>query len=177
MRTAKADIQDTVTLRPLTEADVTPRYLGWFRDRQVTKYLEAQDLTKEEATNYIRQQQQGGYFMYAIIVGGVHIGNLKIGPVWQEHGLADMVAVIGDAECRGQGYAAQAIALGAGLAWNMGVRKISAGVYAENTASLRAYLRAGFHVEGVLEEQYLLDGKPQDQVCIAMFNPALHNNR
>lgn len=160
-----------LTLRPLTEADVTQRYLAWFRDPEVTRYLDARNLTREDVLEHL---YQADHYLYAICVDGVHIGNLKIGPINWKHGLSDLVTVIGDRDYWGHGYATKAIRLGVEIAWVMGIRKIAAGICRENIASTIAYTRAGFTIEGVLKDHYIVDGKPQDRVCVSAWHPALH---
>ena len=154
-------------LRLIKESDVTERYLSWFRDKRVTRYLEVENVTRQEAIEYIRTHKH----LYAIIADK-HIGNLKIGPIDWKHKLSDLITVIGDPEYWGKGYATEAVRQGIEMAFSMGIRKISAGIYSDNTGSLKAYTRAGFVIEGVLKEHYLLDGKTQDRICVGIWNPA-----
>jgi [ribosomal protein S5]-alanine N-acetyltransferase len=173
MRTTEAVVQDTLTLRPLTEADITDRYLAWFGDDEVTKYLEVRSPTKQESIDYLRRgQETGDYYLYAIIVDGVHIGNLKIGPIQWKHGLSDLVTVIGDRKYWGKGYATEAIKQGIKIAFDMGIRKISAGIYSDNIGSYRAYIKAGFTAEAILKDHYIIDGNMQGRVCVSIHNPA-----
>ena len=44
-------------------------------------------------------------------------------------------------------------------------------MYADNIGSLRAYTRAGWHVEARLKQHCLFDGQPQDTILIGQFNP------
>ena len=162
-----------LTLRPLTEADVTDRYLSWFSDERVTQYLEVRSPTKQESIDYIRRgQETGDYYLYAIVTHK-HIGNLKIGPIQHRHALSDLVTVIGDPEYWGKGHATEAIRQGVKLAWQMGLRKLSAGICSGNTGSIKAYTGAGFTIEAVLRDHYIINGNPQDRVCVSIWNPAL----
>jgi len=175
MRTTETTVQDSLILRPLVESDITARYLSWFQDERVTKYLEVRNLTKQECLAFVRNSIAGKYFPLAICVNRVHIGNLKIGPVDWKHGLSDLVTVIGDSDYWGKGYATEAVKQGIELAFLMGIRKISAGIYSDNIGSIAAYNRAGFHIEAVLKNHYVLDGKMQDRVCVSIFNPACNS--
>jgi len=40
-----------------------------------------------------------------------------------------------------------------------------------NIGSVKAYTRAGWVIEGVLKGQYLVDGKAEDRILVACFNP------
>jgi ribosomal-protein-alanine N-acetyltransferase len=169
VRTPKTAVQSEITLRPLLESDVTEKYLSWFKDERVTKYIEAKNLTKEECLNYIRNQD--GYFLYAIMLEDTHIGNLKIGPINRKHGLSDLITIL-DPDYWGKGYAVEAIRKGVDLSFNQyGVRKIAAGIWSGNMRSIMAYTKAGFQIEAVLREHYMVDGNPQDRICISIFNP------
>jgi len=165
-----------VYLRPFVEADVTDRYLGWFRDPEVTRYLEARDITHADAIQHLRDGDHGvRWALYAICLRADHrhVGNLKVGPINRRHGLSDMVTVIGDRSVWGTGIAREAIGLGIRLAFEThGIRKLSASMYAGNLGSIRAYLHAGFVEEARLPGQFLLDGAPEDKVFVGCFNPS-----
>jgi RimJ/RimL family protein N-acetyltransferase len=44
-------------------------------------------------------------------------------------------------------------------------------MYASNVASIKAYTRAGWIVEATFKGYYWIDGKAEDRVCVACFNP------
>ena len=44
-------------------------------------------------------------------------------------------------------------------------------MYFSNTASIKAYSRAGWLIEGRLKGFYLIDGKNEDQILVGCFNP------
>jgi RimJ/RimL family protein N-acetyltransferase len=148
-----------VILRPLTEADFTETYLGWFRDPLVTRYLEARNISRDDA---IWHWQSGlrtkAWSMYAICAAEDlrHIGNLKIGPIHWRHMTSDMVTVIGDRSAWAQGRAREAIELGIRIAFDeMNIRKLSASIDSNNVGSIKAYTGAGFHIESVLKNQFM----------------------
>lgn len=164
-----------VMLRPLTPADVTPRYLNWFADPEVHRYLEVRAISADEACTYIEEGwTKNTYFMCAICDAqtGLHVGNLKIGPIRWQQSVADMVTVIGDKSYWGRQVATEAIRLGSRIAFRtLGLQKLHASMYADNIGSLRAYTRAGWHVEARLKQHSLFDGQPQDTILIGQFNP------
>lgn len=168
----------SVFLRPLTADDVTERYLAWFSDDSVTRYLEVRSVTRREATDYIeRGTETNAYFMCAVCdrESGRHIGNLKIGPIRWAHRVSDMVTVIGDRDFWGKGVATDAIRLASRLAFEvLGMSKLHASMYSGNVGSLRAYTRAGWHVEARLRNQGLIEGELHDLILISYFNPSIH---
>jgi RimJ/RimL family protein N-acetyltransferase len=42
-------------------------------------------------------------------------------------------------------------------------------MYANNKASIGAYLKAGWVIEGILKDHYLVDDLPMDRVLVACF--------
>ena len=46
-------------------------------------------------------------------------------------------------------------------------------MYYDNIPSVKAYLRAGWIIEGVLKDHFLYEDKPQDRVLVACFNPSI----
>lgn len=166
---------ERIYLRPLVEKDITNRYLSWFRDPKVTRFLEARNLTHEEACAYlIEGWKTGSYYMFAICLrlDDFHIGNVKVGPIDWKHRICDLVTLIGDKDYWGQGLATEAIKLGSKLAFEaFQIRKLSGGIYSENIGSIRSYLKAGWMEEGRLRGHYILEGKIMDRVCVSCFNP------
>src|ERR1700732_661948 len=56
-----------VFLRLLREGDIDDRYLSWFRDPLITRYLEAKNITREEALEHLHYgQKEKLRFIYAI---------------------------------------------------------------------------------------------------------------
>lgn len=169
---------DRIYLRPLSTEDVNERYLGWLRDGQVKAYLEVDgnELQLEDIRQYILQgPESGSYYMYAICTqdDDLHIGNVKIGPIQQAHGIADLPVIIGDKEFWRKGLAEEAIRLGNQIAFERyGIRKLHGQIYRANIGSIKAYCRAGWIIEGLVRGRYLVDGEPMDQVIVSCNNPA-----
>ena len=102
------------------------------------------------------------------VVLGRHVGNIKLGPVLRHHGLAEVGILLGDRDARGRGVGTEAITLAASIARDrLGVRKLTAGCYASNIGSSRAFAKAGFAVEGRREAHFILDGHPEDLILMA----------
>jgi RimJ/RimL family protein N-acetyltransferase len=165
-----------VRLRPLEADDITEDYVAWFRDVQVTHYLDSTGFSKADALEYLETgRATRSHFMHAIVdkASGLHIGNIKLGPINWRHGLSDLVTVIGRREFWGQGYATDAIRAGNRMAFQeYGFRKLSGGIAEGNEGSLKAYMRAGWVVEGRLKGHHLIGGVPRDRIMVSCFNPA-----
>lgn len=164
-----------IFLRPLKPEDVTEAYLAWFQDTVVTEFLEARNITREAAIAFMEHGRADGIrFMYAICESttGKHVGNLKLGDINKETGVSDLVTVIGDRSAWGKGYATEAIKQGMNLAFGEhDLRKLSGAIYEHNTGSVKAYLRAGWVIEGALHGHIVRDNLVQDRILVSAFNP------
>lgn len=169
-----------VFLRPLEEDDITERYVSWFADPEVTRFLEARNISRQDAVDYLRAgRRSGAYAQYAVCRAedGVHVGNVKIGPIKARDAVSDLVTVIGDRSAWGKGVATAAIKQAIELAFTRhGIRKLSASIDSLNVGSVNAYTRAGMAIEGVLPGMFLhkVDGgyETSDKVYVGCFNPA-----
>jgi ribosomal-protein-alanine N-acetyltransferase len=165
-----------LVLRPLRLEDVTETYVAWLNDMEVVRYLEVryspQDFTAVRDYVAATIARQSEHFYGIFLVDTLrHIGNIKVGPV---HPLADISLVLGARDCWGKGYASEAIAAMSRHAFEqLGVRKLSAGMYSSNEASRRAFLKAGYLEEGRRRSHYLLDGKPCDVIQMGLLREDL----
>lgn len=115
-------------------------------------------------------------FLFGIFLveGERHIGNIKVGPVRAHHAVADVSLLIGARDCWGKGYAAEAIAVLSRHAFaQLGVRKLSASMYAPNEGSRRAFLKAGYREEGVRRGHLVLNGERCDLIELGLVEDDL----
>jgi ribosomal-protein-alanine N-acetyltransferase len=163
-------------LRPITVEDADGPYRDWMRDPLVLQHLEAR-LTSgpTDLRGYIEAQTaEPGVRFYAITVraSGQHIGNIKIGPVERWHQRGDVGIIIGDRSQWGYGYATEAIrAFTDAMFVDLALAKITAGAYATNVGSIRAFEQAGFHVEATRRRHYRGDDGWVEGVHLARFAP------
>ena len=103
-----------IYLRPLEKKDINKRYISWFADKKVTKFLESRNITEKESKSYLEAGViTGRYYLLAICyaVTDLHIGNIKIGPIRREDGVSDLVTVLGDKNYWGKGYGTETVKL------------------------------------------------------------------
>ena len=161
-----------VTIRPISMDDVNDTYVAWLRDPMVNQYLETRHTDQTLATvgEFVRGiLADSSQHLFAICLMpegqhvGRHVGNIKVGPIKQPHRLADVSLFIGDRDAWGKGVATAAIRLISRFAIEtLGLRKLNAGVYAPNTGSAKAFLRAGYTQEGVRRRHYLMGSEMVD---------------
>lgn len=163
-------------LRPFTVADITSDYLRWMSDPAVTRFLESR-FTKQSITTLsefvasVLADPSQYFFAIVLKEGDRHIGNIKLGPVNEVHRFGDIGIVLGEKDCWGYGYATEAISLMCLFAFEtLNLHKVTAGCYANNEGSARAFKKAGFVLQGVHKDHYLSDGKYVDRIQMEMFN-------
>lgn len=160
---------DRLILRTLGAGDATPAYARWLADPEVVRHLEvrfAPPQTIERIREFIATTNASASSLLLGIClkeGGVHIGNIKLGPIDSVHGRADIGFLIGEKTHWGQGYASEAIvALSDYALDHLGIHKVTAGCYAGNAGSAKALLKAGFWQEAVLARHWLCEGERVD---------------
>lgn len=72
-------------------------------------------------------------------------------------------------DATGRGIGAQLVEAAVAEAARRGARKVSLRVLGPNAGARRLYARCGFVEEGVLREEFLLDGRYVDDVLMARF--------
>ena len=156
----------------LLEPDlVTERYVGWLNDPLINRYLESRYVTHtlESTRDFVAGALANPDALFLGIrqrSTGLHVGNIKV-ELNRRHGLGEIGILIGERAVHGQGIATTAISMLVELARaQLGLRKLTAGCYASNQGSQRAFTKAGFVVEGIRADHFLLDGKPESMVLL-----------
>ena len=148
-----------IILRNLEKSDINQRYISWFRDAEVTRFLEANNVTVDDSIKYLNHGiETKTYYLFAICVGDtrLHIGNIKIGPIKKKYGVSDLVTFIGDKKYWGHGLGAKSILLAKDIGFKeAGIRKFSASIDSLNIASIVAYKKAGFQIESKIKNYFI----------------------
>lgn len=163
-------------LRPFTEADITPAYLGWLNDPVVTRYSN-QRFRKHDADSalaYLRGFDGGPNLFFSAhrIDDGQAVGTLTayIAP---PHGTADVGIMIGERSAWGRGLGQDAWdTLLQWLLQERGLRKVTAGALACNLGMLRLMERSGMQLEGARRAQEIVEGEAVDVLYYARFAAA-----
>lgn len=151
----------------LEEADVSAAYVDWLNNREINRYLESRfmvhsiETTRDFVRGCLESDDRLLFGIRHMQSGGYHVGNIKL-TLTRPHGLAEVGILIGEKSVQGRGVATEAICVVAKIAREeLRLRKLTAGCYASNTASERAFFKAGFTKEGERPVHLLLDGKPE----------------
>ncbi|WP_064662631.1 GNAT family N-acetyltransferase [Pseudoalteromonas sp. MQS005] len=164
-----------IFLQSISLDDANENYVAWLNDPLVNQYLETrfskQDLNSVKS--YISANLNNPLEQLFTIRtnNNKHIGNIKVGSINKAHNIAQVSLFIGEKESWGKGYANQAIKLINQYAFEtLLIRKLVAWVYTDNIGSFKAFQKAGYSIECVLKNHYILNGKPSDLIQLSLFN-------
>lgn len=158
-------MSDSIFLRPISVSDVNETYVAWLNDPDINQYLETrfEEQTKERIHAYVEAVTASkDYYFFAICSNenGRHIGNIKLGPIDIHHGFAEVSLLIGEKEFWGKGIATRSIQMVSYFAFShLGLNKLRAGCYENNTGSMKAFKKAGYEQEGILRKMYRFDDR------------------
>lgn len=166
----------TFEFRELAPSDVQDSWQAWYDSAHTKHYTRS---GRKLNVNELRQSietgiNQGNQFTLGIFdtTTDSAIGTAKLGPIDPIHGLADLALFIGDQRYLGKSLSSPLIEHASNIAFSKyGVRKLHGGILAKNIASIKAYTRAGWIVEGVLKGHYNNNGELQDWLLISKFRP------
>jgi RimJ/RimL family protein N-acetyltransferase len=160
-----------IQLKTLTPAMVTQKYVNWMNDPIVTQYTESRFArhTMESVKGYVKAISGSSQDYFYGIYTSEHIGNIKL-HVNEHHNLGDIGIIIGDKQQWGKGYATEAIKLLTEHGFDkIGLHKISAGIYANNTGSVKAFKAAGYEEDGRHKQTYLSNGEYVDEIIVSKW--------
>jgi RimJ/RimL family protein N-acetyltransferase len=179
---------DRIYLRAVVEEDL-PYYFSWLDDQETTRYMQRgiYPNNMDEMQEYFQsmQRSKGGihlaiirkeYPKYKNIPFNTemwpeqHIGNITLLNIHPTFRSAEISIIIGDKQCRGNGYGTEAIKLLVDHAFTrMNLNRLQAGMVAKNGSSQGAFMNVGFQQEGILRQTYYCDGEYQDVVIMGLI--------
>ena len=173
-RRPKARRAAAVSLAPLRPAHA-PAIVRWLRDPAVAANLGLRsEPTLARTRAFIAAASgSGDLCARAILVGGRHVGNVVLDQIDRRIGKARLHIYIGEAATRGRGVGQRAVALALARAFGpLDLHKVWLTVHAQNHAAIRAYEAAGFAIEGVHRDEFLLGGERLDELYMGALRPA-----
>jgi len=150
--------------RQLSGDDATETYASWLNDPAINRFLEVRytQHSVESCRSFIETcNADPSSFLFGIFVddGKTHIGNIKLGAIDWRYSSGQISLFIGDKCCMGAGYATESILAISRFGFiELGLSRLEAGCYEDNLGSLRAFLKAGFSVEGFFRKKFTIDG-------------------
>jgi ribosomal-protein-alanine N-acetyltransferase len=163
--------------RPLSLEHLSQSYVDWLNDPLVNRFLETGgDYTLEILERFLRDVECKKILFWAIHtkVNNLHIGNIKVDPVNERHGLGEYGIMMGARSEWGKGYAKEASQTIIDHCFNvLKLRKITLGVVDQNRPAVNLYRSLNFVTEGIYKAHGLYSGVYCDVFRMALFNPIL----
>lgn len=166
-------VTQNLYLRPMSVSDVSQEYVTALNDTEVVRLTEArhQKWDNESARRYVVESNAEGISQLIGVFlrkSAKHIGNIRLSNFSARHKRAELGIMIWDKSQWSKGYGAESLMAITDYAFNrLELHKICADYYSVNLASARMFEKAGFKIEGVFKEHFLLDGVYVDSVRIA----------
>lgn len=166
-------------LRELAVGDITPAYVNGLNDPEVVQYTGARHVRwdRQSVEEYVKRSNiEGESQLLGIFLRGSnqHIGNIRLSNFSVPHLRCELGIMIFDNSQWGKGYGTDALNAAADYIFGtLKLHRVCADYYSVNTASARIFAKAGFQIEGIFKDHFLLDGQYVDSVRIGRINPAL----
>lgn len=167
---------ELIYLRPLQKTDVTKQYVKWLNSKKINQFLESRfkKHNKKSIENYIKKMNKNPDILFLAIIrkdDNRHIGNIKLGPIDWNHKFGEIGIMIGDENSLGKGYGTDAIKLISDFGFDhLKLHKIGAGIYENNVGSIKAFLKAGFFIDGIRYKQYIHKGVYVNHILVGKIN-------
>lgn len=163
-----------ICIRNLTLADINANYCAWLNDKETNRYLESRfnSWSLDMLKNYFLEKEKNE-IMLAIVdtKENEHIGNIKISSIDFIHKRAEIGLLIGNKAYWGKGVATEAIKQVTDYCFStLKLHKVTAGAYVENKASIQAFLKNNFIIEGERHEHFWSDSKWTSAILLGKIN-------
>jgi len=165
-------------LNPLRMEDLDD-IMMWINDPEVTKNFNIIDreISREEEHSYleniIKSENDFGYSIRT--EEGEYLGNVSIYNIHWPSNHGQLGIIIGNTDHWGEGYAQSAVKEVLQKAFiDLKLHKVWLVAWEENEKNIHMYKKLGFQEEGLLKDQYLLNGVYHNMVSMAMLENDFH---
>lgn len=165
-----------IRIRPITMADISSDYLSWLNDEAIRKGLESPPplpYTKDMLVAYLENMlSDSNTRLFAILdkKGQTHIGNIKLGNIKKDAGVAELGLMIGNKTFHNKGIGNEACRLVMEFGFGtLGLKKIWLAVHSNNLPARKLYENLGFTIEGIQKKQTVSAGIRVDKILMAVF--------
>ena len=161
-------------LRPVEEDDL-PHFVTWLNDKEVRRWLamsEMPPLTLESEREWYQKMREDPRCVIWCIESeeGRPIGDVGLGLIDKTHKRAELGISIGDQALWGRGLGTDAIQRVLRYAFDeLALRRVQLYVDEDNLRGIRCYEKCGFVREGLLRGYRLREGKPVNEVVMAVL--------
>jgi diamine N-acetyltransferase len=149
--------------------------MTWVNDREVMQYFANRQthIGEEEEAHYLRTLLASpNDRAYSVFVGEEYVGQCSVNAIYWPARNGRLFIVI-RREAQGHGYGPAAVRALLDLAWRqLDLHKLWLIVRRDNRSAQAMYLKLGFDFEGVLKDEYCVNGRYFDMVRMAILRPA-----
>ena len=172
----KTIVTDRINLRPLLIDDISSEYIKALNNPEVIKLTEAkhQKWNEDNVKKYIIESnikevsELIGIFLNE---NNKHIGNIRLFNFNQRHKRVELGIMIFDKSEWHKGYGTEALkAVSEYVFKDMRFHKICADYYSLNIGSAKMFKKAGFQIEGIFKDYFILEDNYVDSVRITKIN-------
>lgn len=171
-----------VILRRHVPANISA-FRRWYSDPEVARLTRYQDgpMRGDEIDRFFAARVVGPEALaMAIHVGATDrlIGSCAFSQLDADNGSALFHITIGEKDAWGRGYGTEATRLMVEHAFeSLGLHRIALAVFEFNNRAIRAYVRAGFKVEGRSREAIWRDGRWWDEIQMSVLSDEWSNGQ
>ena len=162
---SKIIVDENCFLKILKKSDVTPKYISWLNDYEVTKFTEQKyfNHTYESVLNFVIEKYKSEQ--------DSQNGNIKLGPIKWEHKAAEISFFIGEKEFWGKGIATKCVKklVQFGIK-ELFLEKVNAGYYEKNIGSGKVLKNCGFEIEGIRESDVIFENQRIKSILVGYLN-------
>jgi len=167
----KIKLRSDVTIAPLTLEHASNMY-RWMCDPSISRNVGLRSQpTMDKTTAWISHALQDPSIQpYAVLLDGHHVGNVVLDRIDTYLGSARLAVYSGPVTQRGLGMGRTAIYRGTQAGFqSLGLHKVWAIIHVHNWASINAFSSVGFTIEGVLRDEFWLDGQRVSVLYMSML--------
>ena len=169
-------------LRALAADDI-PIWAAWFNDLHVTAYMNKGGFPNTESVQgeifeRLHQSRQDVQMGVTLTRAKELVGVIGLHRIDWVHRRGEISVVIGDPDAQGKGVATEAISLMVNHAFGkLNLHKVTAGMWATNGASRRAFEKNGFLLEGTFRDSYWLQTGYVDEIRLGLVRTEWERTR
>lgn len=151
-----------------------PHVMTWVNDREVMQYFATRQthITEEQERDYLSSLLASrNDRVFSVFDGEHYVGQCSINGIYWPARNGRLFIVV-RREMQGRGYGPAAVSRLLEMAWNdLGLHKVWLIVRRDNRAAQAMYLKLGFDFEGVLRDEYCVNGRFFDMVRMSILRP------